>query len=89
MKKLFIFLIMFLMILPVKALSVSVKTTYVNLNDLTYSSDGKTYKNITEYTTLENFLEAKESNKLDDIYITDFLYDGVSTVKSPDLDDFI
>ena len=89
MKKLFIFLIMFLMILPVKALSVSVKTTYVNLSNLTYSLDGKTYKNITEYTTLEDFLEAKESNKLDDIYITDFLYDGVSTVKSPDLDDFI
>ena len=89
MKKLFIFLIMFLMVLPVKALSVSIKTTYVNLSNLKYSLDGKTYKNITEYTTLEDFLEAKESNKLGDIYITDFLYDGVSTVKSPDLDDFI
>ena len=89
MKKIFIFLIMFLMALPVKALSVSVKTTYVNLNDLAYSSDGKDYIVITEYKTLDEFLEAKESNKLDDIYITDFLYDGVSTVKTPDLDDFI
>ena len=29
------------------------------------------------------------SNNLPSVYITDFLYDGVSSVKTPDLDDFI
>ena len=65
------------------------KTVYVNLETLKYSTDKKTYESIKEYKTLEEFLVDYESNNLPDIYITDFLYDGVSTVKTPDLDDFI
>ena len=65
------------------------KSVYVNLDNLEYSTDQKSYKSITEYKTLEEFLVDCNSNSLPDIYITDFLYDGVSTVKTPDLDDFI
>ena len=73
-------------LLTVKAGS---KTIYVNLNNLEYSTNNKDYKSITEYKTLEEFLSDYNSNKLSSIYITDFLYDGVGTVKTPDLDDFI
>ncbi len=65
------------------------KTTYVNLDNLKYSTNKKDYKNITEYKTLEEFLKDYNSNSLPNIYITNFLFDGVSSVKTPDLDDFI
>ena len=65
------------------------KNTYVNLESLEFSTNNKDYKSITEYKTLEEFLSDYNSNKLPSIYITDFLYDGVGTVKAPDLDDFI
>ena len=65
------------------------KNIYVNLDKLEYSTNNTDYKSITEYKTLEEFLKDYNSNNLPDIYITDFLYDGVSTVKTPDLDDFI
>ncbi len=42
-----------------------------------------------EYTTLEDFLIDYNSDNLPKIYLTNFLFDGVSAVKSPDLDDFI
>ena len=65
------------------------KCIYVNLESLEYSTNNKDYKSITEYKTLEEFLSDYNSNKLPSIYITDFLYDGVGAVKTPDLDDFI
>ena len=65
------------------------KSIYVNLESLEYSTNNKDYKSITEYKTLEEFLSDYNSNKLPSIYITDFLYDGVGAVKTPDLDDFI
>ena len=65
------------------------KSVYVNLEDLTYSTNQKDYKSLKEYKTLEDFLKDYQSNSLPSIYITDFLFDGVSTVKTPDLDDFI
>ena len=65
------------------------KNTYVNLESLEFSTNNKDYKSITEYKTLEEFLSDYNSNKLPSIYITNFLYDGVGTVKTPDLDDFI
>lgn len=67
----------------------STKSVYVNLESLEYSTNKKDYKSITEYKTLEEFLSDYNSNKLPSIYITDFLYDGVGAVKTPDLDDFI
>ena len=72
-------------------IKVNAKTTsiYVDLDNLEYSSDNTSYESIKEYKTLEEFLIDYSSNSLPDIYITDFLYDGVSSVKTPDLDDFI
>lgn len=64
-------------------------TTYVNIETNEISFDGKTYESITKYDTLEDFLEKYNSNELPEIYLTSFLFDGVSSVKSPDLDDFI
>jgi hypothetical protein len=77
-----------LSIFAINAKAVS-KTIYVNLESLEYSTDKQTYQGVTEYKTLAEFLEAYNSNNLPSIYITDFLYDGVSAVKTPDLDDFI
>ena len=54
------------------------KTVYVNLETLEYSTDRKTYESIREYKTLEEFLVDYESNNLPSIYITDFLFDGVT-----------
>ena len=46
-------------------------------------------KSIKEYDNLEDFIKDYNNDNLDDVYITNFLFDGVSSVKSPDLDDFI
>ena len=82
-----------IMLILLFAFSLNIKaennSIYVNLETLEYSTDNTNYAAITEYTTLEGFLTDYNSNALPSIYITDFLYDGVSAVKSPDLDDFI
>ena len=65
------------------------KTIYVNLEKLEYSTNKKNYESIVEYKTLEEFLKDYNDKSLPSIYLTDFLYDGISTVKTPDLDDFI
>ena len=80
------FICLFGLTINVKAAS---KKIYVNLDSLEYSSDKTNYEAIKEYTTLEDFLVDYNSNNLPSIYITDFLFDGVDTVKTPDLDDFI
>ena len=72
--------------LKVKA---ATKNLYVNLEKLEYSTNKKEYMSITEYTSLDEFLLDYKSNSLPSIYITNFLFDGVSSVKIPDLDDFI
>ena len=64
-------------------------TTYVDLERLMYSTDGTTYQDIKEYKELADFLVDYNSSGLSNIYITNFLFDGVSSVKTPDLDDFI
>lgn len=83
----------FILLITIFTINLNVKAEdiklYVNLEKLNYSKDNKTYSNIKEYETLDDFLEDYNSSKLPDIYITDFLFDGVSTVKTPDLDDFI
>ena len=57
---------------------------YVDLDTLEYSINDKDYSSITEYKTLEEFLKDYNSDSLPSIYITNFLYDGVSTVKTPE-----
>ena len=65
------------------------KTIYVDLESLEYSTNKSDYKSITEYETLEEFMADYNSNKLPSVYITEFLFDGVSSVKVLDLDDYI
>ena len=62
---------------------------YVNLTNLTYKIND-TEKEITNYTQdqFDEFVSAYTANKLPEIYTTEFLYDGVGMVKTPDLDDF-
>lgn len=64
-------------------------TTYVNLENLKYSNNQTISHDITEYNTLTDFLVDYHANNLPDIYLTNFLFDGISAVKTPDLDDFI
>ena len=91
MKRIIKYLLVVLSLMLVLLLNVEAdsKSIYVNLETLEYSTNNKDYQAITEYKTLDTFLEDYNSNKLASIYITDFLFDGVSSVKSPDLDDFI
>ncbi len=63
--------------------------TYINIKTSKISTDGKKYTSIKKYDTLDEFLKDYKANKLPEIYLTSFLFDGVSSVKSPDLDDFI
>lgn len=91
MKKIYKYLFAFLLSITSFIINVnaSTNTTYVDITKSKISTDGKTYDNITKYDSLENFLSDYNTNKLPDIYLTTFLFDGVSSVKSPDLDDFI
>ena len=57
----------------------AIDLTQIDLNNL----------NLKEYATLEDFLADYNSGNLPKIYLTNFLFDGVSAVKTPDLDDFI
>ncbi len=88
MKKIINYLILTIITTFVLVLNVNAKT-YINLNDLTESSNKSDYTNITEYKTLDEFLTVYKSDKLPDVYITQFLFDGISSVKMPDLDDFV
>ena len=91
MKKFITYFSLLLVSLLICSLDVNAenKSIYVNLESLEYSTNQKEYQSITEYKTLEEFLNVYNSNNLPSIYITNFLYDGVSSVKTPDLDDFI
>ena len=62
------------------------KSTVVDLNLLTYND-----KNITVYTQddFDKFKSDYKNNFLDDIYVTEFLFDGVGMYRPYDLDDFI
>ena len=62
---------------------------YVNLSNLEYSTNKSEYKAIPEYENLADFLVDYKANNLSGVYVTDFLFDGVSAAKTPDLDDFI
>ena len=86
--KYFSFLLILLSALTLKVNAAS-KSIYVNLNTLEYSSDKSNYISIFTYNSQEEFLKDYRSGSLPDIYITNFLFDGVSSVKTPDLDDFI
>ena len=62
----------------------------VNLTDLTYQKNDNTSK-LKVYTQDEfnEFLNDYSNKNLPDVYVTEFLFDGVSMYKTYDLDDFI
>lgn len=62
----------------------------VNLSDLTLTS-GETTTELKKYTQndFEAFLSDYNSGNLPAMYVTEFLFDGVSMVKTYDLDDFV
>lgn len=62
----------------------------VNLSDLSMVIDGEESE-IKTYTQddFEQFVSDFNSNNLPEIYVTEFLYDGVGMVLTPDLDDFV
>ena len=62
----------------------------VDLSNLTYTSNGTTSE-LKKYTQddFETFLSDYNSKSLPVVYVTEFLFDGVSMVKTYDLDDFI
>ncbi|MBQ3409462.1 MAG: carbohydrate-binding domain-containing protein [Clostridia bacterium] len=62
----------------------------VNIQELTYEENGVTSA-IKTYSLedFDEFLQSYEEGSLPTVYITEFLFDGVSTVKPYDLDDFI
>ncbi len=68
----------------------SVKSISVNLTDLTYK-ESSDYTDIKVYSKddFESFLSDYKSDKLPDIYVTEFIFDGVGMYKTYDLDDFI
>ena len=69
----------------------SKKTVTINLSSLVLNNNNKE-ENINSYTIdqFSNFLNDYQNNTLNNnIYITEFLFDGISTYKPYDLDDFI
>ena len=62
----------------------------VNLTDLTYTINDK-IQSIKKYSAedFDVFYNDYKNNKLPKLYITEFIFDGVSMYKSYDLDDFI
>ena len=65
------------------------KELKVNLTELKYTIDGQEAV-IKKYpqSTFNVFVSDFQNNRLPSIFITEFLYDGVSMVKPYDLDDF-
>nr|MBP3258944.1 carbohydrate-binding domain-containing protein [Bacilli bacterium] len=62
----------------------------VNLTDLTYTINNK-IQNIKKYSAedFDVFYNDYENKSLPEIYLTEFVFDGVSMYNAPDLDDFI
>jgi len=63
-------------------------TKIIDIGKLQYR-DSKEKLKVYEKKDYKKFLEDFKNNKLDDVYVTKFLYDGVGTYKAYDLDDFV
>lgn len=97
MKKKLLFIVIFMIIVIVSIILLLSKRTLekssdylINLTDLTYQENDNTSK-LKVYTQNEfnDFFNDYSNNNLPDVYITEFLFDGVSMHKTYDLDDFI
>lgn len=88
MKNLYIKLFVFLISLML-TVNVNAKQVFIDIEKDIKSNNNKNYENIKTYESLDKFLKDYKSDKLPEIYITNFLFDGISAVKSLDLDDYI
>ena len=70
--------------------SVKAKSVSVNLSDLTYK-ESNGYTDLKAYTISDfgSFLNDYRSGSLPQVYVTEFVFDGVDMYRTYDLDDFI
>lgn len=89
MKKVYLLLLSLLSLFFIQNVYAKNEILNINLESLEYSSFNNKPNTIFEYSNLEVFKEMYHLKKLPSVYLTDFLFDGVSSVKTLDLDDFI
>ena len=63
------------------------KVVSINIEKLLLEKNKKI--KVYEKDNFEEFLKDYQDNKLDEVYVTKFLFDGAGMYKAPDLDDFI
>lgn len=81
---------LFVLFIGIVSFNINVSAgTIINIETNEISTDKENYNHITKYDSLDEFLIDYNENKLPEIYLTSFLFDGVGSVISPDLDDFI
>ncbi|MBP5684285.1 MAG: carbohydrate-binding domain-containing protein [Bacilli bacterium] len=85
MKKIIRFSLILLIYLSFTIIVKAENTIIINLDKLEINNTQK----IKEYQSYNDFINDYKTNKLPNVYLTNFLFDGVSIVKDYDLDDFI
>ena len=73
----------------VKKMDSSSKTLSINLSNLTYTDSEEKELKVYSKDDFNSFYEDYQNNNLDEVYVTEFLFDGVGMHKTYDLDDFI
>ena len=76
-------------IIIAKKMDSSSKTLSVNLSNLTYNDSEEKQLKVYSKDAFDSFYEDYQNNNLDEVYVTEFLFDGVGMYKTYDLDDFI
>ena len=72
-----------------KKMDSSSKTLSVNLSNLTYNDSEEKQLKVYSKEDFDSFYNDYQNNNLDEVYVTEFLFDGVGMYKTYDLDDFI
>ena len=73
----------------VKKTDSSSKTLSINLSNLTYNDSEEKQLKVYSQEDFDSFYNDYQNNNLDEVYVTQFLFDGVGMYKTYDLDDFI
>jgi len=72
-----------------KKMDSSSKTLSINLSNLTYTDSEEKELKVYSKDDFDSFYNDYQNNNLDEVYVTEFLFDGVGMHKTYDLDDFI
>ena len=79
-----------LILLIIKNSESKLESYEINLLDLNYKNNGETNKiKVYSQNEYDDFLNDYNNKELSNIYITEFLFDGVGMYKTYDLDDFV